>query len=61
MKFLSWKTYHQNHKQVQPFLGQKGNKILLQIFSVPTYFKEVNYTVSGILLIDANTRVLLYV
>ena len=32
-----------------------------KIYSAPTYFKEVPYTVSGTLLIDANIGVLLYV
>ena len=43
------------------FLRQKGKKILVQIFSALTYFKEVTYTVGGTLLIDTNIRVLLYV
>ena len=49
MKVPSW---YQNHKQVQHFPKAKRKKVLLQIFSAPTYFT---------LLIDANIRVSLYV
>ena len=44
MKVPSW---YQNHKQVQHFPKAKRKKVLLQIFSAPTYFT---------LLIDANHK-----